>query len=580
MSMTVPITEIVELLKREYLFQGMTDEQVTWIAAQFEPVSLEPNEVIFSQGEEGDYFYMLYSGRVRVYRRERGKEAALNILVPGDFFGEEALLFRRPRPATIRTIQRSVVLRMDRTHFNMLLEAYPAIRANLVATADSRRLARYQHYSWLDEDESIYFISRKHDLFLFLSLIPPILMFLASIPVLVFAFAEISSPFFFGVGLVTGILLLLGGIGWGIWNFIDWGNDYYIVTSHRVAWLEKVVGLYDSRQEAPLDTVLAVNVVSNQLGRWLNYGDINVRTYTGGIRMRNASNPARFAAFVEGFRKRAIQISKEEEIRRMNRDLEQALTRSLLPAEGRTVDVPEAPPPPPRKPSIARQPKKRTSFQAWMQNFLKVRYIDGDTITYRKHWFILVRKAWQPFLLFFFWLGLVFGLPLAGLLWDFSIISPMAIALIAILLAPIVFGWLGYHYWDWRNDIYRLTPTQIFDIERKPLGEESKKTANLESILSIEHERENILGVLLNFGNVIVNVGQTEFTFDGVYNPDQVHQDVADYREALNRRKKAAEAEQQRKQMIDWLVAFYHQSEKLGDQEDLSDDDRFSGFSR
>jgi len=47
----------------------------------------------------------------------------------------------------------------------------------------------------------------------------------------------------------VGVLILIGILGWGVWNAIDWSNDYYIVTNQRVIWLEKVVGLYDSRRK-------------------------------------------------------------------------------------------------------------------------------------------------------------------------------------------------------------------------------------------------------------------------------------------------------------------------------------------
>jgi hypothetical protein len=158
---------------------------------------------------------------------------------------------------------------------------------------------------------------------------------------------------------------------------------------------------------------------------------------------------------------------------------------------------------------------------------------------------------------------------------DIGIISGFMLVTIGFLLFTVILLWLGYHYWDWANDIYRLTPEQILDIERKPLGQEVKKTANLDSILSIEHERENFLGILFNFGTVTINVGQTKFTFNGVYNPDQVHQDISDYREALNRRRRMAEANRERERMVNWLVAFHNQTEKLEEFENNPDIDEF-----
>ena len=84
-----------------------------------------------------------------------------------------------------------------------------------------------------------------------------------------------------------------------MWNWIDWGNDYYIVTNQRVIWLEKVIGLYDSRQEAPLSTVLSVGVETDVTGRLLDYGNVIVRTYVGKIPFSHVSHPYEAAHLVE-----------------------------------------------------------------------------------------------------------------------------------------------------------------------------------------------------------------------------------------------------------------------------------------
>ncbi len=77
----------------------------------------------------------------------------------------------------------------------------------------------------------------------------------------------------------------------------------------------------------------------------------------------------------------------------------------------------------------------------------------------------------------------------------------------------ILFPWWLYNYIDWRNDIYQVTDRSVFDIERKPFGTESKKSAALENILSLEHERIGFLGYILNVGNVLINVGEAKFDF-------------------------------------------------------------------
>jgi hypothetical protein len=135
--------------------------------------------------------------------------------------------------------------------------------------------------------------------------------------------------------------------------------------------------------------------------------------------------------------------------------------------------------------------------------------------------------------------------------------------------------WWLYQYVDWSNDIYQLTPEQIIDIERRPLGTEDKKTASLDSILSLEHTRNGVIQLLFNYGNVTINVGEAKFLFRGVYNPDQVHQDVADYMEARARKKRDQEAARERERMVDWLVTYHNQTQSSEESENDADWDLF-----
>jgi hypothetical protein len=139
-----------------------------------------------------------------------------------------------------------------------------------------------------------------------------------------------------------------------------------------------------------------------------------------------------------------------------------------------------------------------------------------------------------------------------------------------------VFLWWLYHYVDWRNDVYVVTRENILDIERKPLAREVRKSASLDNILSLENRREGILGLLLNFGTVIINVGIEQFNFYGVFNPAQVQFEVFDRMVALRRRREEAEAARQRERLADWLVMYHEQTELLERIENNSDEDRFS----
>ncbi len=561
------IPKYAALLREHYLFKGLEESQIAHVVTRLVRVELNPGEVVISEGDVGESFYLIFWGKVEETQRERGKQRHLDFLTEGDFFGEEALLFDRPRSATITVVEPTILLSLDRDEFYELLQSYPQIRKNLSATAESRELATKLHFEWVGEDEVIHLITRKHDFFLITSLIFPILLGLGSIPVLLFGLS--AGPSLFATGMkVVGFVGLVISVLFMFWNWLDWGNDFYLVTNQRVVWQERIVIFYYSRQEAPLTQVLSVNISRSWLGRMIGYGNVEVRTFTGGILMRNMSNPQRFATFVEDFKVRAKH--QMEDIEKQNR--EKALKTSL--GKDKVVEV--TTPREAEKPKVDQnetKPAKPGSWQEKLQTFLQVRYERDGIITYRKHWFLLVGKTWQAALVFLF---------LAGFLAILIALGTSALAGSAEkILGVALFGaflWWGYNYLDWSNDIYQLAPDQILDIERKPLGREEKKTAPLDSILSIQHTRDGIFQLLFNYGNVTINVGQTKFVFRGVYNPDQVQKDIADYIEVRRRKEMEGEEKRDRQKMADWF-AIYHEQTNVTEEEfeNESDFDLFPG---
>ena len=90
-----------------------------------------------------------------------------------------------------------------------------------------------------------------------------------------------------------------------------------------------------------------------------------------------------------------------------------------------------------------------------------------------------------------------------------------------------------YEYADWRNDIYRVTRDRIIDRDKKPFGKESFRSAPINNIQSVGHEIPNTIGLILNVGDVKINVGEETLTFDGVHDPALVHQDISRRMEEL-----------------------------------------------
>jgi hypothetical protein len=558
------IPQYAALLKKQYIFQGLSDIELARVVSRFEATAFKLGEVIFQQGSAGESFYVIFQGQVRVsFRDQGGDEKAIDILKAGEHLGEDALLFDRPRMVTATASEPTILLRLDREPFLQILKDLPHLRLNLAATAESRYLAQIKHFDWVGDDEIVHLIVHRHEWFLFANLVIPIVLILIAIPILIFGVVFAPTQFFKLFASAAGALGIVAAIVIGLWNLLDWSNDYYIVTSQRVVWLEKMIFLYESRREAPLTQVKSVNVRTSWLGRIIGFGDVIVSTFTGEIRLRRAQHPERFASFVEGFRVRASEETHLVEKAAMEKELERTLRERL----GGGIESPASPSGAPAAAQAApkvRNPAKPGSLREKWETFFQVRYERNGVITYRKHILVLIGKLFWPSLLIF--LSIIAG---GLLLYEYftGVLNLLIeVSLMSVLMVFFVFflGWWIYNYLDWSNDIYQITPTQILDIERRPLGEEQRKSASIENIFSLEYSRDGIIQILFNFGDVIINIGQTPFVFRVVADPAQVHHDISHYIEEFNRRKKSVETAREREHMVDWLTAYSKHSDRVG----------------
>jgi hypothetical protein len=324
------------------------------------------------------------------------------------------------------------------------------------------------------------------------------------------------------------------GVLLGAWQALDWSNDYYVVTNRRAVWIEKVVGLYDSRREAPLHMVLSVSLRTDAITRSLGYGDVIIRTYTGQLTFRGVGNPMAMAAMVEEHWRRL-------EHQRQMADRE-ALSRTLQEQIGAEAASSPASP----LPVTTERSSREIGLDHWT---LQMRFEEKGVITYRKHWAVLLQGIGLPSVLLLGLAGLL-GTSLSGSL---TLFDPVLSVVILVGLIGIIGLWWLYQYIDWANDIYQVTPTQIVDITRKPLGTESREVAPLENILGTEVDRKGLAGLLLNYGTVTAMIGTAEFKFQGVFDPVGVQQDIVRAQEAILARKRDKESGQRRDEMVELL---------------------------
>lgn len=84
-----------------------------------------PGEVIISEYEPGDSFYLIQSGRVQLLKCVNGSKKNLDILKPGEFFGEMAILDNSPRSATCMAAGNVKCLEFNKENFELLITGNP-----------------------------------------------------------------------------------------------------------------------------------------------------------------------------------------------------------------------------------------------------------------------------------------------------------------------------------------------------------------------------------------------------------------------------------------------------------------------
>ncbi len=90
----------------------------------------ESGEIIFREGDRGDWLYIVVDGEVEVVRGVPGQdERALRRLGPGECFGEIALVSDSPRTATVRSVTSVNLLAVDRDAFQALFGNLPPLRS-------------------------------------------------------------------------------------------------------------------------------------------------------------------------------------------------------------------------------------------------------------------------------------------------------------------------------------------------------------------------------------------------------------------------------------------------------------------
>jgi CRP/FNR family cyclic AMP-dependent transcriptional regulator len=121
------------ILERTRLFRGLPAATIQQISGLSLRRFYGHGAIVFSQADPGDALYGVVTGKIRISASSPdGREMFLNIMEPGDTFGEIALLDGRHRTATASATAPSELIIITRDHFLELLEREPKLVSHVI----------------------------------------------------------------------------------------------------------------------------------------------------------------------------------------------------------------------------------------------------------------------------------------------------------------------------------------------------------------------------------------------------------------------------------------------------------------
>lgn len=133
---------VMELVAEIPLFHGLPKPQLEEVVSMTVDQLFGRGEAIFSEGEEATGFYVVVSGRVKIFKiSPEGKEQILHIMGPGSVFGEVPVFAGGRYPAHAEAIEKSRVFFFPRTGFLELIRSDPSLAMNMLA--ELSRLLRH-----------------------------------------------------------------------------------------------------------------------------------------------------------------------------------------------------------------------------------------------------------------------------------------------------------------------------------------------------------------------------------------------------------------------------------------------------
>lgn len=128
----------VEMLAGIEFFEMLEEDDRIALADVIDYEKLDAGQILFQTGEPGDALYIVRSGEIELYIKDTaGQKIVLNVVSPGEMFGELSLLDSGPRSATATALTETELLVLDRDDLLLLFQKKPDAALHMLAAMSS-----------------------------------------------------------------------------------------------------------------------------------------------------------------------------------------------------------------------------------------------------------------------------------------------------------------------------------------------------------------------------------------------------------------------------------------------------------
>lgn len=562
------VTDKRDFLAELPIFKDLSEVGLDAVARITREYAFPDNAVIAYQRDVANRFYIVKEGRLFTRTLdENGITRGSQSYLPKQYFNEMWLFVPGIHAATIigKGEDGGRLYIIEGPEFAQLLKRYPSIIDELAPREEDDVRYGLSDPAWIEAqklklrprrvsssvggallpEERLELFARRSRWVLIGNLVLPMIMVLVAAVVLFATPDDTGLERAVKIGLP--VLLALGGlIIFGL-RLLDFRADYFIITNRHLTHHE-----FDLRHfrihlvKVPISQVQTVEILKPTfLANLFNIGSARVTTaaIAGVILFDNIDNPIAVKTVLDRLtgQYKSMESAQTQAVMRQSIEKHFGLNPQLTTTEDTVTASPII-------------PAQVGLLAGWRKRF-GWRVVDGNSITYRKSLFILLKQVALP-LLAFVLLGVLAGL---GINLNITV---WALSLTVGIAGFAIFIWFLWQLENWRNDIFQLTDRFVIDVDRKPFGfGESRKQAAITNIQNVDASRPGFLPTLFNYGFVSIDTagGQSEIVFDYVPNPELIQSDIFQRIDESRRQQRVQEGSTRRQEYA-LLLDVYRQA--------------------